>query len=129
MIHHCQRLTLSLEPRDHRLRIHAELEDFQRHAPPHRFLLFREINHTTPAAPNALHQAVTANAVPGLFRDQTRCGSVARVPQEISRAGIRGEQPFHFLSQRAIAPASTLQKCCASRRVGDFSGISEDLSQ
>ena len=45
MVHHCQRLPLLLKARDDLLRIHAHLDDLQRHAPPHRLLLIRHPHH------------------------------------------------------------------------------------
>ena len=51
MIHHGQRLPLGLEARDHLLRVHAQLDDFERDAAPNRLFLFRHINHA--AAPFA----------------------------------------------------------------------------
>ena len=49
MLHHRQRLTFGLEPRDDRPRVHAELDDLERDAALHRLLLLREIHDTAAA--------------------------------------------------------------------------------
>jgi hypothetical protein len=36
------------------LRVHAQLDDLERHAPPHRFGLLGDIHHATPAFADAL---------------------------------------------------------------------------
>ena len=51
------------------LRVHAQLDDLERHAPPHRFLLFGHINHAAAALADLLEQLVAADAVAGLFGD------------------------------------------------------------
>ena len=49
---------LAIEPRDDLLGVHAQLDDFQRHAPPHRFGLLGDIDHATTAFANPLQQLV-----------------------------------------------------------------------
>ena len=58
MIHQCQCLLLRLEPGDDTLRIHAELDDLERHPAADWQLLFRHINHPATALANFLEQFV-----------------------------------------------------------------------
>ena len=58
MIHHRQRLPLGLEPGDDLLGVHAQLDDLERHAPPHRLGLLGDIDHAAPAFADALQQLV-----------------------------------------------------------------------
>ena len=61
MIHHRQRLPLLLEARDDLLRVHAELDDLQRHAPPHRLLLLGHPDDAEAAFADLLEQLVIAS--------------------------------------------------------------------
>jgi hypothetical protein len=56
MIHHRQRLPLRLEPRDHRLGVHAQLDDLQRDAAAHGFGLLGDIDHAATAFAHFLQQ-------------------------------------------------------------------------
>src|SRR5688572_3669330 len=70
MFHQGQRLSLRLEARDDRTSIHAELDDFQRHAPPHRLLLFRQVNDAESALADSFEELVTTDASSGTFAGQ-----------------------------------------------------------
>ena len=50
MVHHGQGLALGFEPGDDALGVHAQLDDLERHAPPHRLLLFGHIDHAAAAS-------------------------------------------------------------------------------
>jgi hypothetical protein len=69
MIHQRQRLPLSLKSRDHLLRVHAELDDFQRDLANYRLALLGHIHHTHSALANYLEQLVPPNHRPGLFAE------------------------------------------------------------
>src|SRR5262245_30827303 len=56
-----QHLPLRLEAGDHRLGVHAELDDFQRDSPPYWLGLLGDIDHTTAALADLLQQLVAAN--------------------------------------------------------------------
>src|SRR5262245_35226759 len=62
VIHQRQRLSLGLEPRDHLARVHPQLDDLERHAPPHRLLLLGQINHAEAALADLAHELVRADA-------------------------------------------------------------------
>ena len=63
MIHHGQRLPFRLETRDDRLRVHAELDYLEGHAPSHRLSLLGHENHAVAAFADLLEEFVTADAV------------------------------------------------------------------
>src|SRR5262245_2125808 len=60
VIHHCQGLALGFEARDHRLGVHPQLNNFERDSPPHRLLLFREVDDSATAFADPLDQTITA---------------------------------------------------------------------
>ena len=60
MIHHRQRLPLRLEPGDDLLGVHPQLDDLERHPPPHRLGLLGHIDHAAAAFTDALQQFVAA---------------------------------------------------------------------
>ena len=61
MIHHSQRLALGLEPGDYFLGVHAQFDDFERHPPPHRLLLFGHIDNAAAAFADLLQKLVASN--------------------------------------------------------------------
>ena len=70
MVHQRQRLTLGLEPGDDRLGVHAQLDDFERHAAAHRLGLLGHIDHPAAAFADFLQHFVTANDLAhGFVRD------------------------------------------------------------
>ena len=58
MVHHRQRLALGLEAGDDLLGVHAQLDDLQRHAAPHRLGLLGDIDHAAAAFADSLQQLV-----------------------------------------------------------------------
>jgi hypothetical protein len=63
MVHHRKRLPLGLEARDDLLRVHAELDDFQRHTPAHRHLLFGHPHDAEAALSDLLKQFISPDAI------------------------------------------------------------------
>lgn len=90
MVHNRQRLALGLEPRDHLLGVHPQLDDLQRHAPPHRLGLLGDIHHAAAAFADALQQFVAPERLAHSF-----VGLVVRKFHFHGglgdRSGIRGE--------------------------------------
>ena len=70
MIHHGQRLPLGLEPGDHLLGVHAQLDDLERHTPADRLGLLRDIDYTTTTFTDPLQQLVPSE---GLAHRFVRC--------------------------------------------------------
>jgi len=70
MIHERERLPFGFEARDDALRVHAELDHFERHSPAHRFFLLGHVNDAAAAFAQLLEQLVAANPVAGLFSDE-----------------------------------------------------------
>jgi hypothetical protein len=96
LIEHRQRLALRLEPRGHRLPVHAELDELQRHATAHRLRLLRDIHHAAPAFTNLFQQLVAPQRL--------ACRFVELVLREfhLHRAlggggGIRGQRSIRFV--------------------------------
>ena len=73
MVHHRQRLPLGLEAGDDLLGVHAELDDLERDAAAHRFLLFGHIDDAAAAFADLLEQFVAADAVAGPLRAGANC--------------------------------------------------------
>ena len=69
MVHHRQRLPLGLEPGDHLPRVHARLDDLQRHAPLDRLVLLGHEDDAHAAFADLLQQLVGADLGAGLFGD------------------------------------------------------------
>ena len=63
VIEHREGLPLGLEPGDHGLRVHAELDDLERHAPLHGCGLLGEVDRPHPALSDPLEDAVAADLV------------------------------------------------------------------
>ncbi len=102
VIHHRQRLPLLLEAGDDLLRVHAHLEDFQGHAPPHRLLLLGHPDRAKAALADLLEQLVRPDALAGFLGFEARelpldlGGKRGLGIQETRRRGMGGEQPAHF---------------------------------
>ena len=62
VVHHRQRLPLRFEARDDLARVHAELDDLQRHAPRHRLHLLRHPHRAEAALADLLEELVGTNA-------------------------------------------------------------------
>src|SRR5439155_12147588 len=63
MVHERQRLPLRVESRDDLLGVHAQLDDLERDATPHRLFLFRDIHDTASAFADLLEEFVRAYPV------------------------------------------------------------------
>ncbi len=72
MIHQRQRLSLGLEPRNHRAGIHPELDDLEGHAATHRRLLLGHVNDAAATFANLLQQAIATNVLIGFFDEFSR---------------------------------------------------------
>jgi hypothetical protein len=70
MVHERQRLALGLEPGDDLPRVHAELDNLERHPAADRFLLLGHVNDAAAAFANLLKQFVASDSVARLFRNQ-----------------------------------------------------------
>ena len=68
VIHQRERLPLLLEAGDHFLRVHAELEDLERHAPSHRLDLLGHPDDAEATLANLLEQLVIADALAVFLR-------------------------------------------------------------
>src|SRR5580765_3707251 len=67
MIHQRERLTLSLEARDHAFRVHSRLNHLEGDTTANRFLLLCYENHTATSFSDLLQQLVPIHAVTRLF--------------------------------------------------------------
>jgi hypothetical protein len=67
MVHQRQRLPFGFKPRDHLFGIHAELDNLQRDAAPHRFLLLGHVNHAAAAFAELLEEFVLADSATRFF--------------------------------------------------------------
>ena len=67
MVHHRQGLPLGFEAGDHLPRVHARLDDLQRHAALHRPLLLGQEHHAEAAFADLLQQLVGADHCAGLL--------------------------------------------------------------
>ena len=97
MIHHRQRLLFGLEPRDHLFGVHPQLDHLERHPPPHRLRLLRDINHATPAFADTFQKF--------LVPERLAHGFIARVGKlELDRgagsSGLRSQQCFGLFVRR-----------------------------
>ena len=85
MVHQRQGLTFRLKAGNHFARVHAGLDDLQRHPPPHRPFLFRQKHHAKAPFADLLHQPVGTDLSAEVFRDgaigggsQFRCGRLEK---------------------------------------------------
>jgi hypothetical protein len=67
MIHQRERLAFSLEPGNDLPRVHAQLDDLERHTAADRLFLLGHVNDAATAFADFLEQLVTANSVAGFF--------------------------------------------------------------
>ena len=120
MIHHRQRLPLGLEARDDLLRVHAELDDLERHAAPHRLLLLGHVDDAAAAFADLLEQLVAANPVARLLRDENGGSeSVVWTVRKFRRSIMRLKQRKHLLLQLRITAASLRHEALRVRRPSD----------
>ncbi len=95
VVHQRQRLALGLEARDDLARVHAGLEDLQRHAPADRMLALGEEDRTEAALADLLQELVGADQAPGaLERTFGRIGAGER----IGRRAHLPAPPWYFAS-------------------------------
>ena len=69
MIHERDRLPLGLETGDDVPRVHAELDNLERHAAADRLLLLGHVNDAATTLANFLQEFVALDAVPGFLAD------------------------------------------------------------
>ena len=124
MVHQSQRLPLRLKPCDDRTRVHAELDDFERHPAAHRLFLLGHIDRTAPALPDSFQQLVPANPVAGILvefaLERARFGNSAqpggRILQKVARVLGGVEQGFDATPQGGAAGTSRIEISRASFR-------------
>jgi hypothetical protein len=114
VLHQRQCLPLGFKPRDHALRVHSRLDDFQSDPPPDRLLLFRHVNHATSALTYLLEQLVMANAVARFFSRRKRLSCLFRPAcswsaKEIARMLISKQQGFDSTTELDVSLASPVQ--------------------
>ena len=133
MLHDRQRLPLLLETGDHLPRIHPQLDDLQRHAPPHRPLLLRHPNRPKATLAKLLDQPVSPDALARRLRFSTPQFRLAlrrphcRLPRLAAR-DEREQQRLHLRAPLGPSFASRLQIALALRR-GQHSGVLENFFQ
>ena len=119
MIHHGQRLPLSLKPRNHLPCIHSRFDDLERHLAPDRLVLLGQIDHAAAAFPDLLNQAVAADPPAILLRHR---GTDAEVEvsvgnlQKIGHSSLHVEQFLDALPERRIRSARLRQIACTLGR-------------
>jgi hypothetical protein len=131
MVHHRERLALGLETGDDLPRVHAELDDLQRDAAPHRCGLLGEVNDAAAALADFAHERVAADHVAGFFlgeRGHRRKRRALDGGGFEKRAGgvVAREQGVDAGAQRGIAGAGAVEK---GRAVGEgqLDGFGEDF--
>ena len=111
VVHHRQRLPLALEARDDLARVHAQLDDLQRHLPHHRLHLLRHPHRAKAALANLLQELVAPDHLAALLRleprelrlDLRRKWGV--VLHEIVRRVVRLKERHDFGVERVILAA------------------------
>ena len=127
MVHHRQRLPLGLEPGDDLLGVHAQLDDFQRDAPPHRLGLLGDIDHAAAAFADAFQQLVAPERLAHGFVRGVRevdleggTGCVRLCGQQGVGLVVSHEQGFETSPQGWIPDARAVEECgTLSGRVGE----------
>ena len=103
MVHQGQRLPLGLEAGHDLLGIHAELDDFECHAPPDGLFLLRHVHDATAAFANLLEELVVADAVAGFLGNRARGRLTPRFfGQKAFRALVRREQSLDLSQQFGV---------------------------
>ena len=131
MIHHSQGLPLRFESRDHRPRIHAELNDLERDAPPDRVGLLGHINHATATLADFLEQFVAVDAVTFLERHGGRVGGrfTFRVGKKAARGLVRPKEFVNLLAQGRVRAAGLVQEFTARFSRLDLRHFIEESAQ
>ena len=119
VLHHRERLPLLLEAGDDFLRVHAELDDLQRHAPPHRLLLLGHPHDAEAALADLLEELVRPDPITRFLGLQPRefaldLGRMRGVRfQKIARRVVRLQQPAHVRDEQRVIAASLRDECLA----------------
>ena len=85
MVHQRQRLPLGFEAGDDLPGVHAQLDDLERDAAPHRLLLLGHVDHAAAAFADLLQQLVAADLVARLLR---HLPEKSRSPRPDTRPGV-----------------------------------------
>ena len=83
MVHHGQGLSLGLEPGDYVARVHARLDDLQRHFAADRLSLLRHVHDAHAPFANLLHQLIGADPGAGEFDGRVGDSSRHRCPGDL----------------------------------------------
>ena len=111
-----QGLAFGLEPGDHLLGVHPQLDDLEGHPPADRRALFGRPDRAEPAFAQLLEELVTADERAGFlgelhFLDCRRRGLRGAVfRQKLRLPLVRGEQCFEARAQRGIVITHGIQK-------------------
>jgi hypothetical protein len=115
MVHQRESLTLGLEAGDDLLRVQTRLDDFQRHAPPHRSALVRHPHRAESALANLLEQFVITDDVARLLAGHPgRPGGIRAgdsIAEEFRRSLVSGELCLNAGTQIWISGANFIEKC------------------
>ncbi len=116
------RLPLRLESRHHLLGVHAQLDHFERHAPPHRLGLLRDIDDAAAAFADPLQQLVTPQRLAHGFVGRISEIELDRGTRGVGLSGqqcfrllMRGEQRVKALAEGGVGSADGLKKFCPLR--------------
>ncbi len=122
MVHHRQRLSLRLEPGDHLLGVHAQLDDLEGNPPLDRFPLLGGPDRAEAAFADPLQQLVAAERLAHGFVGGAGGFELDGGPERFGLSGqqslgllVRGEQGFEALAQDQISGARPVQKGGAFR--------------
>ena len=119
MLHQRQGLPLGLEARDHLPRVHAQLDDLQRHAPLHRRFLLGHEDRAETALADQLQQLVAPDDRAGALADRRACARTRRLLAARRRRRRRHEswrvlenrqQVFDLAPQPLVAAARAVQE-------------------
>jgi hypothetical protein len=118
VIHQRERLPFGFEPGDDTFGVHARLDDFHGHFPPHRHFLFRHEDHAAATLADLFQQLVVTYTITrllahGIFRPGFYRNSLRGLFQKISDLIMGFQQGFHLLAQIRISSTGTLQIFCA----------------
>ena len=121
MVHQRQGLALGLEPGNHLLGVHAQLDDLESDPPADRLGLLGHVHDAVAALADLLQQLVTPDPVPGLL-GHLRLGSLRRAaparpaerkPGSAVRDVVRQRRPaFTHMSVVGIGMVSVLASSC-----------------
>ena len=115
-------MPLGLEPGDHLLGVHPELDHLEGHFAADRLLLFGDIDHAAAALPNFLEQLVASERLAhgfvgriGEIELDRQAGLVGLGGHEVVGLVVRGEQRFETLAQGIVGEAGAVQEGGAFR--------------